>query len=84
MESDKVELSTLKFKGMLKALDEQLALAEKNGLPTQEVIYNLLAEELRFRQERSMLYRMQIARLPWEWTINSFPFDQQPGSIKAR
>jgi len=77
-------LSALKFKGMLKALDEQLALAEKNGLPIQEVIYNLLAEELRFRQERSMLYRLQIARLPWEWTINSFPFDQQPGINKSR
>lgn len=77
-------LSTLKFKGMLKALDEQLALAEKNGLATQEVIYNLLAEELRFRQERSMLYRLQMARLPWEWTLNSFPFDQQPGVNKSQ
>jgi len=77
-------LSTLKFKGMLKALDEQLALAEKNGLAIQGVIYNLLAEELRFRQERSMLYRLQMARLPWEWTINSFPFDQQPGINKSQ
>ena len=77
-------LSTLKFKGVLKALDEQLALAEKNGLATQEVIYNLLAEELRFRQERSMLYRLQMAKLPWEWTLNSFPFDQQPGINKSQ
>ena len=77
-------LSTLKFKGMLKALDEQLALAEKNGLAIQGVIYNLLAEELRFRQERSMLYRLQMARLPWEWTLNSFPFDQQPGVNKSQ
>ena len=69
---------------MLQVLDEQLALAEKNGLATQDVIYKLLAEELRFRQERSMLYRLQIARLPWEWTINSFPFDQQPGINKSR
>ena len=65
-------LTTLKFKGMALVLDEQLALGEKNGLAIQEVIYNLLAEELRFRQERSMLYRLQTARLPYEWTLNSF------------
>ncbi|EFK05340.1 IstB-like ATP-binding protein [delta proteobacterium NaphS2] len=77
-------LIDLKFKGMVKTFDEQLALAEKNGLSVYEVIYNLLAEELRFRQERSMTYRLQIARLPWDWTLNSFPFDLQPGVRKSR
>ena len=77
-------LIDLKFKGVLKAFEEQLALAEKSGLSIYEVIYNLLAEELRFRQERSMIYRLQIAKLPWEWTLNSFPFDLQPGVQKSR
>lgn len=77
-------LTTLKFKGMTQVLDEHLALAEKNGMAIQKVIYNLLAEELRFRQERSMLYRLQMARLPWQWTINSFPFDQQPAVNKTQ
>jgi DNA replication protein DnaC len=77
-------LLSLKFKGMLQVLEEQLALAEKNGLSVQEVIYNLLSEELRFRQERSMFYRLQIAKLPWDWTLNSFPFDLQPGIQKSR
>ena len=77
-------LIDLKFKGVLKAFEEQLALDEKSGLSIYEVIYNLLAEELRFRQERSMIYRLQIAKLPWEWTLNSFPFDLQPGIQKSR
>lgn len=77
-------LITLKFKGMSQALEEQLALAEKNDLTAQEVLYNFLAEELRFRQERSMLYRLQIAQLPWQWTINSFPFDRQPGIKRSQ
>ncbi len=77
-------LIDLKFKGMSKTLEEQLASAEKNGLSIHEVIYNLLTEELRFRQERSMIYRLQIAKLPWEWTLNSFPFDLQPGIQKSR
>jgi DNA replication protein DnaC len=77
-------LIDLKFKGMLQVLEEQLASAEKNGLSVHEVIYNLLSEELRFRQERSMIYRLQIAKLPWEWTLNSFPFNLQPGVRKSQ
>ncbi|MBU0545098.1 MAG: ATP-binding protein, partial [Proteobacteria bacterium] len=70
-------LENLKFKGMLTALDHQIALAE-NGTATPQIIYNLLQEELRFRQERSMQSRLHNAKLPWEWTLNSFPFLKQP------
>ena len=47
-------LDSLKFKGMSLALDHQIAQAEKKGMSIQEVIYNLLFEEMRFRQERSV------------------------------
>ena len=69
---------------MTQALDHQIAQAEKKGLPVQEVIYNLLFEEMRFRQERSVQYRLQTAKLPWEWTINSFPFERQPSLNKSQ
>jgi len=74
-------LKILKFKGMALSLDSQITLAE-NGTATQEIIYNLLLEELRFRQERSMHNRLRNAKLPWEWTLNSFPFNKQPGVNK--
>lgn len=77
-------LDTLKFKGMTLALDQQIAQAEKKGLPVQEVIYNLLFEEMRFRQERSVQYRLQTAKLPWDWTINSFPFERQVSLNKSQ
>lgn len=70
-------LETLKFKGMAEALDEQIALAE-NGTAVQDILYNLLQEEHSFRQERSMQNRLRNAKMPWDWTLNSFPFDQQP------
>lgn len=70
-------LETLKFKGMLTALDHQITLAE-NGTATPQIICNLLQEELRFRQERSMQSRLHNAKLPWDWTLNSFPFLKQP------
>jgi len=77
-------LDTLKFKGMTLALDHQIAQAEKEGLPVQEVIYNLLFEEMRFRQDRSVQYRLQTAKLPWQWTINSFPFERQASLNKSQ
>ncbi len=77
-------LETLKFKGMTLALDHQIVQAEKKGMPIQEVIYNLLLEEMRFRQERSVQYRLQTAKLPWDWTINSFPFERQVSLNKSQ
>ncbi len=70
-------LETLKFKGMAEALDTQITLAE-NGTAVQDIIYNLLREEHSFRQERSMQNRLRNAKMPWDWTLNSFPFEQQP------
>lgn len=74
-------LEELKFNGMTEVIDEQIALAE-NGVSTREVICNLLREELRFRQERSLVNRIRNAKMPWDWTINSFPFENQPGVNK--
>lgn len=71
-------LEELKFKGMAAIIDQQIALAE-NGTAVQNIICNLLQEELRYRQERSLINRISNAKMPLDWTLNSFPFDQQPG-----
>jgi DNA replication protein DnaC len=62
---------------MAAIMDQQIALAE-NGTAVQNIICNLLQEELRCRQERSLVNRIRNAKMPWDWTLNSFPFDQQP------
>lgn len=74
-------LEELKFKGMRRVLNQQIAHAEA-GASAQEIIYNLLKEELCFRQERSLVNRIRSAKLPWDWTLNSFPFELQPGVNK--
>ncbi len=53
-------LEELKFKGMAAIVDQQIALAE-NGTAVQNIIYNLLHEELRCRQERSLINRIRNA-----------------------
>ncbi len=74
-------LEELKFKGMAEVMDQQIKLGE-NGTAVQQIIINLLQEELRFRQERSLVNRIRNAKMPWDWTLNSFPFEEQPGVNK--
>ncbi len=71
-------LATLRFHGMAQALDRVLDQAEKEGSPVAEVLLQLLQEEWRHRQERALAYRLTQAKLPWDWSIDTFPFEQQP------
>ena len=72
-------LMTLRLNGMEQALDTLMDHAEQAGHAPAEVIRRLLEEEHRYRQERSFLYRIKQAKLPWDWTLDTFPFEHQPG-----
>jgi DNA replication protein DnaC len=71
--------ASLKLKQIGKGLDRELARAEKQGATVREVLARLLREEYLYRREQSMKYRLDQARLPERWTLESFPFDEQPG-----
>ena len=73
-------LAQLHFKGMAQRLEQILAQADAQALPATEVVLRLLQEEWRHRQERSLAYRLAQARLPWEWSLETFPFARQPMS----
>lgn len=77
-------LRTLKLTGMSQVLERELALAQREGLAAAQVIERLALEEFHYRQERSLLYRIDQGRMPWPWTLQSFPFDQQPGVSKSQ
>lgn len=77
-------MEALRLKGMAGVLERELARAEKEGLAAAEVINRLVLEEFHHRQERSLLYRLAQAHMPWPWTLESFPFQQQPGVSKSR
>ena len=44
-----------------------------------EFVARLLREQYQYRRERSVAYRISQARLPEQWTLETFPFAQQPG-----
>ena len=77
-------LDELKFKGMANIFPELLVKAERDGWSHQDLLQQLLSEELRYRRERSTLYRLGQAKIPWTWTLNTFPYEQQPSVDRTR
>ncbi len=77
-------LAQLRLRGMAQSLERILAQADAEALPPAEVVQRLLEEEWRHRQERSLVYRLSQAKLPWDWSLESFPFAQQPGVNAAQ
>jgi DNA replication protein DnaC len=76
-------LLELRLNGMEQALQRELQRADKNGSAITQVLLRLLTEEKSYRQQRSTVYRLSQAKLPWEWTLKSFPFEKQPGVNKT-
>jgi DNA replication protein DnaC len=77
-------LSQLRLKGIAGTLEEEIQRAEREATPVSEVIYRLLVEEQVYRQNQSLLHRVKGARIPWDFTLKTFPFERQPGVSKAR
>jgi len=77
-------LGRLKLRGVDAALDAELDRAERDALAPSEVLARLLAAEDAHRREKSLAYRVTQARLPWQWTLDSFPFERQPGIDRAQ
>lgn len=76
-------LEELRLRGMAQSLDQELQRSEKEGASVSEVIHRLLIQEQNYRQERSQTYRLKQAKIPWDWTLKTFPFERQPGVSKA-
>jgi DNA replication protein DnaC len=71
-------LSQLRLGGMAQTLETILAVAEREAQPPAAVLLRLLQEAYRYRQARSLAYRLHQARLPWDWSLDTCPFDRQP------
>lgn len=77
-------LENLHLRGMFACVDEVLAHADKQGVATVDVLLELLEAEHRDKQARCLEGRMQRAKLPWDWTLDTFPFKEQPGINKTQ
>lgn len=79
--TDEIEqlLQSLRLRKIAKMLDEELALAGKEGLSHQELLVRLLRAQWHHQQEGVLAYRIKQASMPERWTIESFPWKRQPG-----
>jgi len=77
-------IEKLKLKGMELRLDETLAQAEREGLSIDEVLYRLLHAEYEMRVNKQLESRITQAKLPWSWTLDTFPFEKQPSINKTQ
>jgi DNA replication protein DnaC len=77
-------LGKLRLHGIKKCLDEILLNAQREGKAIEDVLLHLLQEEYREKQERAIDNRIKNAKLPWSWTLKSFPFEEQPAVNKTQ
>ncbi len=72
-------LKNLHLSRILEIYEEQLRCAEKEDLSFTEFVLRLLRPQWHARQEHSLQWRIKQARLPEQWTIETFPYAKQPG-----
>ena len=72
-------LKSLHLDKIAEILEEELKQARESSLPDEQLLVRLLRAQWHHRQEKALEWRIQRARLPDRWTLESFPFKQQPG-----
>lgn len=72
-------LDNLKLRRMREIYEEQLRAAEKQDVTYSEFLTRLLRAQWHYRQEAALEFRIRRARLPERWSLETFPFDRQPG-----
>jgi len=76
-------LAGLRLRRMREVLARELERATQDQPSYEEFLARLLREELGFQRERSLAYRVGQARMPELWSLDTFPFDRQPGVKQA-
>lgn len=72
-------LKSLRLKRIREIFDDEVRKADEQGLPFEKLLARLLRAEWQHRQECALAWRIKNARLPEQWTLESFPFKKQPG-----
>ena len=77
-------IDKLKFKGIAKCVEQTITQAQREGSAIQDVLLQLLEAEYQHRKEQALNYRFKQAKIPWNWTLDTFPFTKQPGLNKMQ
>jgi DNA replication protein DnaC len=86
MTRDEIEqlLKNLRLKRIAEILDSELKNADAKQLSYEAFLVRLLRAQWHHRQETALSWRIRRARLPEQWTLESFPFKKQTGVSKRQ
>jgi DNA replication protein DnaC len=76
-------LDNLKLHKLKEVLPRELEKAEKQSPSYSTFLARLLREEFQSQQMRFLEYRIRRARLPERWSLETYPWERQPGVSKA-
>ena len=60
-------------------IDDELKNAEDNDLAYSELLVRLFRAQWHRKQETALAWRIERAKIPEQWTLETFPFKRQPG-----
>jgi DNA replication protein DnaC len=72
------KLRALRLPRLAAHWDEDLKAAARQRLSHARLLTHVVEEEYRLKCDRARQQRLQRARLPEAWTIETFPFERQP------
>lgn len=72
-------LASLRLRKVAELFDAQVAKANEEGLPFDTLLTHLLRAEWEHRHESALAWRIKNAKMPEQWTLESFPFKIQTG-----
>jgi DNA replication protein DnaC len=75
-------LTSLKMQRAREVLPRELERAAREAPSYDAFLAGILREEYTYKRQKSLEYRIEHARIPELWTLETFPFDAQPG-VKA-
>ena len=72
-------LKALRLRRVAEILDVELASADMAARSYPDFLARLLRAQWHAQQEGALAWRIERARMPEKWTLESFPFKKQPG-----
>jgi DNA replication protein DnaC len=77
-------LKYLRLSGLLAHWDEYLALAQKQHFSHVRLLEHVLEQECKIKNENARKLRLQRARIPEPFVMETYPFDRQPKLDKKK
>ena len=77
-------LKYIRLSGLLTNWDHYLKIAQKGNFSHARLLKYVIEEEYKIKKENSRNHRINRARIPEKWVMETFPFDKQPKLNKKK